>query len=302
MPPAETTHNPMQLDKRQLRQAFNKAAHRYEATAVLQREVGQRIAERLLLIQKQPDLILDVGSGTGQLTRILSRRYRQSRIIALDIAENMLYLARQQQSFWQRWRKRSYYLCADAEQIPLQDNSIDFIISNLALQWCDDLDSTLNEFRRLLRPDGLLMFSTFGPDTLRELRLSWQQKDRYTHINTFIDMHDIGDALLRHGFSDPVMDMENFTLTYQNAIDVMRELKQIGAHNVTLGRPRGLTGRRRFQEIIRSYEQFRQPDGLLPASYEVIYGHAWAGPLHAKANSGPVQIPLTAIKRRATSP
>jgi malonyl-CoA O-methyltransferase len=149
------------------------------------------------------------------------------------------------------------------------------LYSSLALQWLNDLDAALAEFARVMRPNGLLVFSTFGPDTLKELRAVFATVDGYTHVNRFLDLHDIGDALVRHGFREVVMDVEHFTVTYDTVRDLMRDLKVIGAHNATQGRARGLMGRQRFQAIEREYEKLRA-DGKLPLSYEVVYGTAWA--------------------------
>jgi malonyl-CoA O-methyltransferase len=148
------------------------------------------------------------------------------------------------------------------------------IFSNLTLQWCNDLDRVFEGFWRILKPGGLLMFSTFGPDTLKELRACWHKIDQFTHVNAFIDMHDVGDALMRHRFSEPVMDVERLTLTYQDIRTLMQDLKMLGAHNVTAGRRQTLTGKGRIQALTRAYESYRH-DGVLPASYEVVYGHAW---------------------------
>jgi malonyl-CoA O-methyltransferase len=169
-------------------------------------------------------------------------------------------------------------LCADIESLPLSNSSVGLIWSNLAIQWCNDLDAALQEFHRVLQPEGLLMFSTFGPDTLKELRVATRQKDDagFTSVSRFIDMHDIGDAMVRAGFSAPVLDVERFILTYDDVKSVMRDLKSIGAHNATDGRARGLLGRGFLQNMVANYEQFRV-DGKLPATFEVVYGHAWRG-------------------------
>lgn len=255
--------------------------------------------ERLALIRIQPHWIADIGAGTCQLTKKLQQQYHQSSILAVDIAENMLAQEQGKPRFW-RWRQQPLHrICGDAERLPVQDNSIDMIFSSLSLQWCNHLDLAFAEFRRVLKPGGLLLFSTFGPDTLKELRQCWHSIDRYNHINAFIDMHDIGDALLRQGFSDPVMDMEMMTLTYSNVMQLMKELKAIGAHNVSAGRPRGLTGRQHLEKLLSAYEQFRDHEGLLPASYEVIYGHAWqgSGPLQQRHSTETVISP-SEIRRR----
>lgn len=267
--------NPQLIDKRLARESFDRAAESYDQAAVLQREVADRILERLDYIKHRPQRVLDVGSGTGYTLQPLAMRYQSSEIWALDVSVNMLKYARCRPSWWQRLKGNFRYVAGDAEQLPLVDASVDMIFSSLALQWCVDLDKVFAEFRRVLRPDGLLMFSTFGPDTLKELRSCFATVDGYSHINQFVDMHDVGDALLRNGFGDPVMDMEMLTVTYDDVFTIMRDLKHIGAHNVTQGRSRGLTGKQRMQAVIEAYERYRR-EQRLPVSYEVLYGQAWA--------------------------
>jgi len=265
--------NRILLHKRSLRDAFDRAAERYDEVAVLQREVGERIMERLQLVRISPQTILDVGAGTGVFSQALSRRYAKSRVLALDIAPRMLLRARRRKG----WFSRQGFICGDADCLPIASASVDLIFSNFTLQWCGELDRAFAEFRRVLKPGGLLMFSTLGPDTLKELRQSWQAVDGRPHVHQFIDMHDVGDALLRAGLSDPVMDVENFTLAYDDAMQLMRELKIIGAHNAAIDRPPGLTGKGSLKKMLSAYEELRR-DGVLPATYEVVYGHAW-GPL-----------------------
>lgn len=266
------------LDKKQLRAAFERAADSYDQAAVLQREISNRMLARLEYIKYKPGVILDAGSGTGYGTQQLAKRYPGSQLIAVDIAWAMLSHARPNTAWWQRLlplqQQRADYVCADIEQFPVKNESIGMIWSNLALQWCNDLDRTFAEMHRILRTDGLLMFSTFGPDTLKELRQSFAQVDTFSHVNRFVDMHDIGDLLVHNGFSTPVMDMEYITLTYDDVIGVMRDLKAIGAHNVLLGRQQGLMGKNKWQQAIAAYEKLRR-DGKLPATFEVVYGHAW---------------------------
>lgn len=269
-----TEHSAAQLDKQQIRAAFEKAADTYDEVAILQREVGQRLLERLDYLRMQPQRVLDVGAGTGFCSFALSQRYPGVTVTALDIAVNMLRHARATQNIWQRLRRRLSFVAADAEYLPLADASVDMIVSNLTLQWCENLQQVFGEFKRVLAPGGVLMFTSFGPDTLKELRDCWSQVDGYSHVNQFIDMHEVGDALMRAGFAEPVMDMEHITLTYQDAYRLMRDLKQLGAHNVTCQRPRGLTGKQRMQQVVAAYEIFRR-EGVLPATHEVVYGHAW---------------------------
>lgn len=262
-------------DKRLVRAAFEKAACRYDEAAVLQREIGTRLLERLELMKIAPQRVLEVGSGTGFCSTQLAARYPAAQFIALDIAQGMLHHARNRFGWWQRLRRNPGFLCADAESLPLADASVDLLFSNVTLQWCNDPDATFAEFRRVLKPGGLLLFSTFGPDTLKELRAAWRAVDDAMHVNAFIDMHDLGDGLLRNGFADPVMDREDIVLTYADARTLMNDLKTIGAHNVNRGRSSGLTGKNKLNAMLAAYEQFRRDDRL-PASYEIVYGHAWA--------------------------
>jgi malonyl-CoA O-methyltransferase len=274
------------VDKRQARLAFERAAKTYDAAAALQQEVGHRMLERLDLIRLRPARILDLGAGTGEFSRALLRRYRKADVVALDLALNMLRHTRGRGG----WFRRPGCICGDAERLPFAEGSFQFIFSNLMLQWCQDLEPVFTELRRVLAPGGLLMFTTFGPDTLMELRASWEAVDGYTHVNRFIDMHDVGDALMRTRWAEPVMDVERITVTYREVRTLMADLKHLGAHNITAGRPRGLTGRRRLQRVMQTYETYRR-DGVLPASYEVVYGHAWAPP--GMPAAGGVEVRLT---------
>ncbi len=267
------------IDKQLARRSFDRAADTYDSVAELQYEIGDRMVERLDYIRQQPRRILDLGAGTGFFTAVLLKRYRKADIVALDIAERMLQRVQGRAG----WFRKPQCVCADAETLPFADDSFDFIFSNLMLQWCTDLESTLRELRRVLAPGGLLMFTTFGPDTLMELRASWEAVDGYTHVNSFVDLHDVGDTLLATQWAEPVMDSERITVTYRELRTLMRELKHIGAHNVTAGRARGLTGKQQMQQLAKAYEGFRE-DGVLPASYEVVYGHAWS-PLNKHAST-----------------
>ncbi|MDA1107288.1 MAG: malonyl-ACP O-methyltransferase BioC [Proteobacteria bacterium] len=293
-------NNRYQLDKRLLQSAFNRAARGYDDAALLQREVGMRMLERLDLMRLNPALIVDAGAGTGLHTRALARRYKNATVLALDIAVDMLREAQRQTLFWHRWfDRRRPFVCGDIDALPLRDASVDMIFSNLTLQWCNDPDRTLGELRRVLKPGGLLMFSTFGPDTLKELRASWAHVDEHNHVNAFLDMHDVGDALVRARFVSPVMDVERYTLTYPDVYALMRDLKAIGAHNVTAGRAHGLTGKGRLRALSEAYDIWRQ-DGVLPASYEVVYGHAWVAEDDGvkKSSDGAIRIPLASLRGR----
>jgi malonyl-CoA O-methyltransferase len=272
-------------DKSLARRSFASAAGGYDRAAALQQEVGKRLLQRLELMRIQPRRILDLGCGTGQCIPDLFARYGGSEVVALDIALPMLGLARKRK----RWLRKPVCVCGDAEGLPFADNSFELVFSNLMLQWCVDLEAVFGELQRVLRPGGLLLFTSFGPDTLQELRESWHRVDGYNHVNAFQDMHDVGDALVRTRFADPVMDVERITVTYPDVWKLMRELKQVGAHNVTAGRRRGLTGKAHMQRLVEAYERYRS-DGLLPASYEVVNGHAWA-------RSDECSVPVESISR-----
>ena len=284
----------MVLDKRRLRQSFAHAADTYDAAAVLQREIADRLLTRLEVVRLQPQVILDIGCGTGYDLYQLSKRYRRAQVLGLDIAETMTQRARGRAGLWRRFTGRSVFVCGDAERLPVATASVDMVVSNLALQWCDPR-IVFTEVRRVLRPGGLIMFTTFGPDTLRELREAWRAADNAAHVHTFIDMHDLGDMLINAGFADPVMDMEEFTLTYADVRGVMRDIKQLGAHNVATSRARGLTGKARFARFRAAYEALAR-DGKIPATFEAVYGHAWV-PETESARNGVVGIPVGRIGR-----
>jgi len=265
------------IDKRSLRAAFERAAAGYDGAAILQREVCDRMLSRLEYIKYIPDVILDAGSGTGYGTRKLLMRYPAARVLAIDIARAMHLQARPPVSWWRQLsgkKNRTSYVTGDMEQMPFKDSCTGLVWSNLSLQWCNDIKETFSEVHRVLQTGGLFMFSTFGPDTLKELRHAFGKTDSYSHVNRFMDMHDVGDILVHCGFATPVMDMEYITLTYDSPIGVMRDLKAIGAHNSTAGRRRGLSGKITWQTALDRYETLRD-GGKLPATFEVIYGHAW---------------------------
>ena len=285
------------LERVAVRRSFGRAATTYDASAGLQQRVRDELLERLDLVRIQPAAVLDLGTGTGHAALALKRRYPKSLVVGLDLAESMLREAGRRQSLLRRFRR----VCADAAGLPFRSASFDIVFSNLMLQWCDEPDRVFTECRRVLRPGGLLTFASFGPDTLHELRHAWSAADDRVHVSRFIDMHDLGDALLRAGLAEPVMDVERHVMTYAEVRNLMLDLKAIGAHNASAGRPRGLTGKAAFARMTAAYEGFRC-DGKLPATYEVVYGHAWA-PLAdprrgGRGPAGETLVPVSQIGRR----
>jgi malonyl-CoA O-methyltransferase len=284
------------LDTQWVRRSFDHAAPGYDAAAVLQHQVRRDLLERLQLMAITPGVVLDAGAGTGHGSRALKGRYPKALVIALDFSPRMLCIAARRQS----WLRRFSRVCGDAENMPLADDSVDLVVSNLMLQWCDP-DAAFLEFRRVLAPQGLLCFSTFGPDTLRELRSAWAQVDTSAHVNPFLDTHDIGDALVRAGFASPVLDVERLTLRYADVRRVAADLKATGARNAVPERRRGLSSPRKYARMQAAYEQFRQ-DGLLPASYEVVFAHAWAPTSSARRNRPDgAEVSLQELKRQLKS-
>ncbi len=253
-----------------VRRAFDRAAAAYSTTAVLQHEISSRLVEALDVIRLEPVQILDAGCGTGEALRLLNARYRSATVTALDVSENMLAQTRQRAG----WFNKPNCVCASMEALPFADNSFDLVFSSLALQWCNHHDAVFNEMHRIIKPGGLLLFSTFGPDTLMELRASFRAVDDALHVNTFTDMHDIGDEVLRQGFADPVMHAEHMVVEYASVNQLLQDLRDIGANTTDEGHRQGLLTPSAMKTLLQAYEGYRR-DNILPATYEIIYGHAW---------------------------
>jgi malonyl-CoA O-methyltransferase len=290
---------PFSIDRRAVIRAFNRAAPNYEATAKLQRQVRADLLDRLQFFPLKPAQVLDLGAATCQSTRQLHQRFPRAQVLALDIAEAMLHAAPEARWPWQRTGFAR--VCADATALPLRPQSVDLIFSNLMLHWCDQPQQLFGEFVRVLKPGGLLLFSTFGPDTLGELRAAWAAADDQSHVSLFADMHELGNGLMQAGLAEPVLDVEHHRLHYADARALMHELKLLGAHNAAHDRARGLTGRGRLDRMRSAYESLREQKGL-PATFQVISGAAFAddGTSHAGRHStragGEFAIPVTSIR------
>lgn len=270
------------FDRRQLRRSFGRAAPNYAAVAALQREVEARLLEQLgYLDDRQPQRVLDLGSGPGRAAGAMKKRWPKAEVIAVDAALPMLREVPKHTRFWRPVRRVN----ADVSKLPFADQSVDVIFSSLCLQWVDDLPAVLSEFRRVLRPDGMLLFSTFGPETLSELRDAYLQSGLTPPLSPFAAIQQVGDAMLAAGFKDPVLDRDRYTLTYPDLRALMQELRAIGAGDARSDRPRGLGGRSRLQQVTSNYESLRR-DGVLPSTWEVVTAQAWGPPPGAPRRDG----------------
>ena len=284
------------LDYQAIKRTFNRTAKTYAEAAVLQNEVADRLLDRLDPIRINPAIIVDCGARTGYTTRHLKKKFTNAKVIALDLAEQHLRKTRKGLPW-----KRPPAICSRYETLALADNSVDFIFSNLTLHWCGNINLMLKEFSRVLKPNGLLLFSTLGPDTLQELRISFSQNINKTHIHSFTDMHDLGDLLLQSQLLDPVVDMEYLTMTYSSVDSLLADLKSTGSQNALQNRSRGLMGKKHWTETKEQYHKMKDASGLIPATFEIIYGHAWK-PDHQKklrqnADIEEVVIPINKITK-----
>lgn len=265
------------VDQRQVARRFSRVAATYASADFFAREVDRRMQERLDYINLSPQRILDLGCSRGGSFPGLMARYPQAQLLGLDLAPAMLRMAQPARPAWQRWLGLGQSggagrVAADAARLPLKSRSAALVWSNLLLHWLDDPLPALAEAHRVLEVGGLLMFSTLGPDSLKELRAAFA--DGYAHTQRFIDMHDLGDMLVACGFADPVMDMEVITLTYDDLDAMFAELRAAGSSCAMKARRRGLTGAVSLKLARENYEKLRR-DGKLPATFEVVYGHAW---------------------------
>jgi malonyl-CoA O-methyltransferase len=278
-----------------IRRSFEKAASTYDEAAVLQRHVGAALVHRLDALRLQPTRILEIGCATGFCTQLLSEKFPNAQIVALDIAMPMLYFAKKKLNF----AANVGYLCANAASLPFADNRFDLIFSNLTLQWLNDVPDFFAQCRRLVMPGGYMMMTTLGPQTLHELRVSWEGVDAYQHVNEFKGINELGDQLLAAQFQDPVCDVDDVILRYRDLSTLFQDLKGLGATSHGAHRPQGLMGKQRWQHFIDNYQQFRESSGHYPASYQVVYVHGFAGKRVAKQTSTEeASFPISELRRR----
>ena len=270
--PAETESTPSRppgfaVDARLARRRFERSANSYAHASRLETEIGARMLERLDYVKLAPRRVLDAGSGPMRDARSLARRYRKADVIAVDFSRAMLHAGRPRLRFFQLRPPKP--VCADLVRLPFASATVGLLWSNMALHWVADPVAALREFHRVLAVEGLLMFSTLGPDTLAELRLAGGAR-----VHSFADMHDLGDMLVAAGFAEPVMDMERITMLYDDGDALLADLRASGQTCALAGGARGLAGRR-FHAALAEKLAAQRRDGKLSVSYEVVYGHAW---------------------------
>lgn len=279
-----------QLDPFQLKRRLDRTARIYEQHAAVQREVARRILGRLDYIKYQPQRILDLSLHSSDGELILRKHFPKANYFAATNHFESL-----------RLRKRSFFkklrsMVVEFERLPIQSNSVDFVFINLSLAWTDHWPQLLAECQRILMPKGMLLFTSFGPDTLCELRRAFLELDQKPHVHQFVDMHDIGDALIQAGFKDPVMDMEHLTLQYDSLAQLTRDLKATASQNIHVDRTRGLMTPRQWQRVKDAYPCEQQ---FVPATFELIFGHAWVGDTTPQRQNeqGEVTVSIDSIRR-----
>ena len=257
-----------EIDQQQLKRANDRIAATFDATDFFCAEARSRLLERLELVTLEPQVIVDLGAGTGAVSRELQTRYPGAAVIALDWSPRMLSMAA---------AGNALRVCADSHHIPLADSSADIVVSNMMLPGCADPQQIFAEAQRVLRSPGLFLFNTLGPDTLRTLQRAWAQVDDAPHVHVFADMHNVGDTLIHAGFREPVMDVEHVHINYRDLSRLFADLRAIAATNRLQNRRRGLTTPRLWQRMLAAADELRNEDGAFPVQAELVTGQAWTG-------------------------
>ena len=273
MSPPSSEHIPANLALR--RRARNRSAEKYAQINFISNEIAGRMFERLNYIKLDPRVILDLHCALGTSSATFAKRFPTALVIPCDPAISLLQRHAIPKKRFPWFAQHSTRICGEAHALPISAKSVDLVWSNLfALSF--DAPAIIRELKRILKPGGLLMLSTLGPDTLKELRTAFSQVDALPHVQPQVDMHDLGDMLAHEGFQTPVVDMEMVTLTYPDVKTLALDLRAAGASNLEPARRATLTGKSRWAAVERAYESFRT-EGRLPATFEIIYLHAWRG-------------------------
>ncbi len=281
--------DPWELDLAAVRAGFQRASWRFEQADAVHAEARRRLLERLDWVKLTPALVVDLGSALGAGAVALARRYPEARVLAVDRSLGMLRRTSPRHSLWP--------VTGDALRLPLPDACVDLLFANLLLPWVSDLQGLFSEWARVLRPGGVVTFSSLGPDTLHELAQAWAAVDQGPHVHGFFDMHDLGDSLLRSGLAEPVLDVDHLTVTYKSVAHLARELKACGGQNATVGRRRTLTGRHRWQAMVAQYPLTGEPNPV-HATVELVFGQAWGRGVSSTAGGQVANIPVTDIGGR----
>lgn len=284
----------MSFIKKHIIRNFNKAAATFDAAAFLFAATNANLLWRLEVIPIQPQRILDCGAGTGAGSQLLLKKYKKAEVVSFDLATAMLKKAKKKKT----WLQKNSFVSGDAAQLPFATSSFDFVYANLMLHWCDDVQMVFSEWQRVLRPNGLLMFTVFGPDTCKELFQAVHAINPAQATLSFVDMHILGDALLKNQLLDPVLDVENLQINYANAEQLFKELRQIGGRNLHPDRLKHLFVKSYYSQLTAELNKFKTEQGKIPLSVEIIYGHAWAGAAKGNIKKGTeIEIPISSIKR-----
>lgn len=265
------------INKKLIAQNFSRAANRYRDASFLQQEIAARLLERIEVIESLPsiDCVLDLGGGIGLSAPALAEKFKDADIVNLDLSQRMLVHSLEFASVLAPSTSNAAYLavCGDAEVLPFKDASFDLIYSNCVFHWCFNLDSLLKEIKRVLKQNGVLIFSMLGQDTLKELRICFEEIDQDIHVNPFLDMHIVGDALVQNHFIETVMDQDILVMSYKNVLDILKDIKNLGGNSVQRNNNKGLNTKIMLKKLQDNYEMYRK-DSKLPATFEVIYGYA----------------------------
>lgn len=261
--------------------SFNRVANNYESEAQVQNAIGSRLFERLYLLKIEPKYILDLGCGTGYFTKELKKLYPKANIVSLDIAYEMLHQSKLKQSFYRKWQ----IVNADMHKLPFANDQFDLVFSNQVVHWSEDMSGLMAEIYRVMAKNACFMFTTLGPDTFQELRKSFAELDAFSHVNDFLDMHDLGDIVYASRYVDPVIDMDMLTAHYISLESLLKNLKKQGVVNINSKRNPSLSGKSTFKRLALAMQRFITEDGMYPLTYEVVYGHAWKGVDNLKINT-----------------
>ena len=276
------------LKLRDVRRRFDRAASGFDAVDFVHSTTREGLLARLSPMLIDAKTVVDLGCATGTASSALSRQFRRARIISIDLSHQMLRQAQRKRSLF----SRGTMIQANAVALPLASQSVDLVFSNMLLPWVSEPATLFAEIARVLRTDGLFVFSALGPDSLKELRQAWQDVGNGAHVNRFLDMHEFGDAAVRSGLRDPVLDIDRLQVTYEKPQALFDDLTAMGGRNSLLNRRRSLLGTSRFEAMTGALAGV----GALTLDLELIYGHCWGS--GARPDGDEVRIDALQIGRR----